>query len=699
MLRKQIFGFLIASLFLGLSILTLLQSETIDEAFSSIQYDVENKEEDTLVGFNANESWLVLLVDFSHDRSDQSSINEAKQLIEENAPSYFEQATGRQVNLNIVVHEVITRASNSLSYYGSDEGGERDTTQGEFRPQFLAEEAISNVELSVNWQDFDINGDQIVDRLLILHSTRGQEEGVSNSNRIWSHFTYFEEPYTTTDQYIINHYTMASLKSGQNGIGTLLHEMLHQMGAADLYPAEGSDYSYWNGMGVWDIMSSGNWNGDGRTPSLPSAASMELIGMPVHNDVDLTWPQNSDTPCFGPTIHFDGRSEAGKAIKIPISREEVVWVELRIKVGYDSSLPGNGFLVTYQDTSVGNLEENSVNQNPYTPYLVTIEADNSKDVINGINEGEEDDLFQNGSKFGASGVLIYDHDGILVDWIGEVHLNDTHQEIKFYALNCTQYLNLELDDFVTIQEPDSSFNIKGEFEQPCSFDVETDDSRSISVQHTEDLATLSFDQPAQPKDSVLLSGTIACSNGVVHLNHRILYSEIIPLPTERFESQIRYTETTVLQIPIPYEGEGIEIFDVKIEGPLGRVINDLSSIQLGSQATTIQLVVEPNGLLVSNMIVEGTIVLQLAGLKEWRYEVYLTTDSKEPLIDFLDKPSTVISTFLGFTSLVYFVSTIATFWKKEKNEQHQKFTEVQFLAQQEYTSKTVEVDAWGRQLD
>ncbi len=699
MLKKQILGYFIACLFFGLSILTTLQSDMIDDAFDSIKYDIDREDEMSLVGFDVNESWLVLLVDFSHDRSDQSSVAQAQQLLEENAPSYFEESTGRQVHLNIVVHDIITRASNSLSYYGADEGGERDTTQGEFMPQFLAEEAVSNVEQSVNWVDFDINGDKVVDRLLILHSTRGQEEGVSNSNRIWSHFSYFEEPYITNDGYSINHYTMASLKSGQNGIGTLLHEMLHQMGAADLYPSEDSDYSYWNGMGIWDIMSSGNWNDDGRTPSLPSAASMELIGMPIHNDVDLQWPRNSDAPCFGPTINFDGRSEGGKAIKIPIGEQEYIWIELRTQEGFDASLPGSGFLVTFQDTSVGNLVENSVNQNPNTPYLVAIEADNANDVINGVNEGERDDLFQNGSTFGASGVLIFNHDGIRVDWIAEVHLNETHQEIQFFAPNCSQFLNLDLEDFVSLHEPSSPFTMKGDFVEPCEFNLQTNDGRSATVLHTETLATISFDQPAQAKDSVILSGSISCSNGVVHLHHRMLYSEIIPLPTEQYKAKIRYTESTILQIPFPFIGDGIETFDVKIEGPLARVTNDMNTIQLGSEATTIQLVVEPNDLLVSNMIVEGTIILQLAGIKEWRYQIYLTTDSEEPLIDFLDKPSTVTATFLGFTGFVYFVSTTVTFWKKEKKHSPQQITEFENNFSSVEPSQSIEFDAWGRRLD
>ena len=110
-------------------------------------------------------------------------------------------------------------------------------------------------------EQYDYNGDGVIDRFLILHSTLAQEQGSGSTNRIWSHFTSFSEPIEKSE-FTFEHYTMSSMRHGINGFGTILHEMMHQFGAYDLYPVHDSGYSgAWKGIGVWDIMASGNWYG------------------------------------------------------------------------------------------------------------------------------------------------------------------------------------------------------------------------------------------------------------------------------------------------------------------------------------------------------------------------------------------------------------------------------------------------------
>ena len=98
------------------------------------------------------------------------------------------------------------------------------------------------------------------------------------------------------------------MRHGVNGFGTILHEMMHQFGAYDLYPVHDSGYSgAWKGIGVWDIMASGNWNGGGDTPSLPTGPTMEAIGHVATQDVVLEWPDSAVGPCIGPSIGLDSR--------------------------------------------------------------------------------------------------------------------------------------------------------------------------------------------------------------------------------------------------------------------------------------------------------------------------------------------------------------------------------------------------------
>ena len=146
----------------------------------------------------------------------------------------------------------------------------------------LVEQSAAALLSGEDLSRWDFDGDGTVDRLLILHSGGAQESG-GGSDAIWSHMSWLDEPLEVGD-WQVGHYTIASLDSG---IGTVVHEMLHQMGAHDLYDVH-SDLpsSNWNGLGDWDIMASGNWNGNGAIPSMPGAATLNLIGAKRSMTVD-----------------------------------------------------------------------------------------------------------------------------------------------------------------------------------------------------------------------------------------------------------------------------------------------------------------------------------------------------------------------------------------------------------------------------
>ena len=122
--------------------------------------------------------------------------------------------------------------------------------------------------------------------------------------------------------------------------------------------------------------------------------------------MDLEWPEASIAPCVGPTVEMRGMSEGGMALKIPLNDEEHVWVERHTDVGFSGHLPGAGILVMIQDRSVGDEDRNELNRDPEQPWLAVVEADGGDDMRRGLNDGEEEELFQNGSSFGARGVQI-----------------------------------------------------------------------------------------------------------------------------------------------------------------------------------------------------------------------------------------------------------------------------------------------------
>ena len=437
-----------------LSILSFSFSSTIN-SFFDIEIDSEDIEDTPLVGLENNESWLVVLVDFDSDKLEENEKQAFGTLLEEQARLYFTEAIGSSVNIEIDVYDEIIRSQRPLEYYGNDGANGRDYGDStQFMPAELSEYVVTNLEVD-DWSKYDLNDDEVVDRLLIVHSTLAQEQGAGSSNRIWSHFTTFQNP-ITVDGYSIEHYTMSSIRHGMNGIGTILHEMMHQFGAFDLYPVHDSGYSgSWKGIGIWDIMASGNWNGGGDKPSLPTGPTMESIGQEASLDLSLEWPINSQSPCIGPAFDIQSRSDGGARVKIQIGPEEFVWFEKRSAQGFDASLPGEGILVLLEDKTAGDAEYNALNIDQKRPYLRVIEADGNDEQLQGINDGVYADLFQPGDTFGELGIQIRSHDGILVPWHVNISIMDDVWRIEIYSMNCSPPFEINLPDYgLTVLDDD-----------------------------------------------------------------------------------------------------------------------------------------------------------------------------------------------------------------------------------------------------
>ena len=222
-----IFRLLSVSMLLIASSFVYVNSESINDAISS-SVETRDGNESSLVGLADKEFWPVLRVSFPAKPFPNSLPGG---LFEGNysAEQYISEMSGGDSELKTtIVGE--TWASPCLeSHWGTDSVSERDTGSDSGGVRELAREAIISTFQNEDISQWDLDGDFIVDRLLILHSGQAQEEwGPSTS--IWSHFSAFYEP-VVVGEYTFEHYTMASV---HGGLGVLVHEMLHQMGAVDL---------------------------------------------------------------------------------------------------------------------------------------------------------------------------------------------------------------------------------------------------------------------------------------------------------------------------------------------------------------------------------------------------------------------------------------------------------------------------------
>tara|TARA_B100001996_G_C18669019_1_gene595978 strand:- start:229 stop:2325 length:2097 start_codon:yes stop_codon:yes gene_type:complete len=689
-----------AALLMLVGIVSLSFEERIDDWIKDNSIQIE-KEDFELLGLQETENWPVLIVDFDAGNSNWGK-GEAEEILIPRASDYLNQLSSSSTNLNIDVYSSITIPEYSMQYYGSDYGIQRDSSEdGTHLPMTLAKEVVNEQIDLVDWEKYDLDDDGWVDRLLILHTSIGQEEG-GNSNRIWSHFTTFDNSISLPGDLKIAHYTMASLATGESGFGTMMHEMLHQLGAYDLYPSHGSINQHsWKGVGDWDIMANGNWNGGGEWPAIPTASTVAEIGVNTSFEIDNVWMENPN--CVGPSLVLDSISRGGNSLKIQVAEDEYVWIEYRDNFGFDSYLPGSGVLVTYQDLSAGDLEHNELNANPDRPYLVVIEADGNNGLRTGSNDGEQGDLFTNGTSFGNSGTLIRDHDGILIPWTAEIEISDKAY-VNLTSSNCQPKFTIDAPDYGASLLPNEPIEVIITSEQNCNLttDLSSSDGRILSTNTTQiniDEVTnveLYFSSPGSSNSESMVSGIIVCGDSMYDLETKILTISRRPIENS-FISEIDAYTSSKIAIPIDSEGNDMQRFSAEVDGALSRIASIESQLDLEGN-DEIVVSIDPKGLLAPNMLVKGEIVIFDTSGEKWFIEVELTAQNEDSNgFQKLTTPGRAI----GIASI------LASLWVilgiREKSSSKPEIEEIALDDNNEETSHLSsikpELDVWGRPLD
>tara|TARA_Y100000994_G_scaffold249509_1_gene261632 strand:+ start:1489 stop:3534 length:2046 start_codon:yes stop_codon:yes gene_type:complete len=644
-MMRPVIAWPIAIILSLLSVSAFMNGEALNDWVKEHAITIGEQDQATLVGVQDDETWLVVLIDFP-DQNEAEGCNQerASNLIDDAALDYLNQGISANSTLQIDYHDRIVTTDHNMADYGHDVNGEKDVGKNGVNPHTLAHEIVLEVEDEIEWGNYDLNGDEWVDRFLILHCAKPQEDGGGASSRIWSHFSSIEETVELPDGLKISHYTISSQYSSNN-FGTVMHEMFHQLGAADLYPVHDATVNQvWKGVGKWDIMASGNWNGNGLWPALPTSPSIELIGGQRHQQIELEWLPGSS--CSSPMFEFQGLSEGGQALKIPIGDQEYIWVEYRSDSGYDSHLPGNGLLVLQQDLKSGDVEDNLINSHPERAWLKVIEADGEQNMVAGNSEGEQSDLFWENDSFGSEGIQIRNRDGILVDWIANVSVNQGQPVIEFTSSECGHATEVDLPDYGSVLTPNDSIPIKAE----CSgidFDLTSSDGRNIVVEDDE----IVFATSGTVGVIGLITGTISCDEGTpVDVVHEFEILGNIPIET-KFTGSIPIVESTTIEIPVEVKGNQSQMWLVGTDGPLSRIATTENNQKLSDDSSII-LNINPAGLLSSGMLVKGEIILASDSGHRYYITVELVAgEEEESMLEEWTSPAKLIPIALALATL------------------------------------------------
>lgn len=320
--------------------------------------------------------------------------------------NYYREVSYNQFELTGTVFDWVHLSKPESIYVNDDIGYHGDMGR-------LIHEILDSLDKTVDFSQFDNDGDGVVENLCVVHSNTGQEyygkdEGVK-IRHIWSHSYYLkyypQGVYRTNDTnsmgklVSIDKYTVqpeVDYANRMEGIGVYCHEFGHVLGLPDLYDI---DYST-NGVGEWCLMSSGNDN-TGHCPAHLCAWSKEFMGwisaIPITEDMDnLVLPPIETNP-VAYKVWRNGQIESFRPVdlrgkSLSDMGKEYFMVEYRKKISFDIHLNGSGLLISHV-YNPNNNGSNQVNTTDIRPGVKIMQADGRDDLKSRANEGDAGDVF------------------------------------------------------------------------------------------------------------------------------------------------------------------------------------------------------------------------------------------------------------------------------------------------------------------
>lgn len=295
---------------------------------------------------------------------------------------YFKAQSNGKFELTFDVYGPITLAHNQR-YYGAN-----DSDGNDLRPEEMVIEAVNMLQDELDLSRYDWDNDGEVDQVFILYAGKGEADGGwGTSNTVWPHMWSLEEAdkELTIGGIRVNNYACSNEIDAYGdieGIGCFCHEFSHCMGFPDLYDIL---YKGWLGMGSYDLMCSGSYNGDGFLPAGYSAYEKMMCSWqePIVLDkenmtIENLLPLSSGGQSY--IIYNDGHAD------------EYYMLENRQKQSWDSGLPGAGLMITHvdfdKDVWMNNIPNTRITASDMAMYglttlndhqrLTLIRADNSE---------------------------------------------------------------------------------------------------------------------------------------------------------------------------------------------------------------------------------------------------------------------------------------------------------------------------------
>ena len=208
--------------------------------------------------------------------------------------------------------------------------------------RFLVQDIMEVLQTrNIDWSLYDWNGDGFVNQLLIVYAGHGMND-YSGNDLIWPHQWWMSDHFQDGKQE--PYCDPISVTYNDKEYKVDCYCALQELTKNDDYGSFGTICHYNNSrsyLGGWELMDSGNYNGEGYSPAGYSAHERWLMGWLTPTELTTTTTV-TDMPALGDEpqaylIRNDGFPN------------EYYIVENRQQDGWDASLPGNGIIVNHVD--------------------------------------------------------------------------------------------------------------------------------------------------------------------------------------------------------------------------------------------------------------------------------------------------------------------------------------------------------------
>lgn len=267
------------------------------------------------------------------------------------------------------------RANNKRSdyeYRGGDSSRNRSKDV-----QNLVCEAINHAKDIVDFSTLDGDNDGFVDCVHVVFAGEGLSSGSTNSY-IWSHKSKLSSPIQQNgikaETYIIT--PELQCKGLLAAMGTICHEIGHVLGAPDFYDKKGKFHA----MGKYDIMDTGNKNGNGGNLSIEECGYCPAHHNPYTKSYIFKWvtPQVIDSTNRTYVLKSSTQNKNQIYRVDTKTQDEFFLLENRIEQGFDSKIPNGGLLIYHAHSDLESCIEqgDSINsRHPLKLYLINAAAD------------------------------------------------------------------------------------------------------------------------------------------------------------------------------------------------------------------------------------------------------------------------------------------------------------------------------------